>query len=222
MKTFYDVLNISENASIEEINYAYNNLKAQYEQYLSDPFNSAKAEEKLKKIDLAFKVLGDIERKSAYDKDLANMRNNEIMANLQKNTDSHNQTIRLQEEQQRREEEEKKAKEAKLRAEKLEREKQEKLKFVQAEIEKQIENQKKQYEIEEKNRKKLEAEKLSAYKKYLKEMGVIKDSPIKKAGRTIFATIIVLGSVFLIFQIPFVKNSILENEIIQSVFNIFK
>lgn len=220
MKTFYDVLNVSEDASIEEINQAYNSLKEKYRAYLLDPFNSAKAEEKIKKLDLAYQVLGNSERKGAYDKDLANMRNNELMSKLQKNTNTHNEKLKQEEENQRKEEEAKKAHEEKLRAEKLEKEKQERLRFVQAEIEKQIQNQKKQYEIEQKNRDKIEKEKQVAVKAYLKKMGVLKESPIKRFVKTILATIIVLGIVALIFQIPVVKNTILENEFIKSIFNI--
>lgn len=224
MKTFYDLLNVSEEASIEEITVAYNQLKEKYKSYLSDPFNSEKAEEKIKKLDLAYQILGDSERKASYDKDLANMRNNELMSNLQKNTDTHNEKLKQEEENQKKEEEAKKAHEEKLRAERLEKEKQEKLKFVQAEIEKQIEHQKKQYEIEQKNRKKLEENKQAEYRQYLRKMGFEVKEPfsIKKLGRTILATIIVLGVVVLIFQIPFIKNMVLENDIIQSVLNLFK
>lgn len=222
MKTFYDVLNISEDASIEDIHKAYNSLKAKYESYLVNPNNSAKAEEKIKKLELAYQVLGNIERKKAYDIDLNNARNNELMNNLQKNTDMHNEKIKKEEENQKKEIEQQKVHEDEMRAEKLEKMRQEKLKFIQAEIEKQIGNQKKQLEEEKKAKKKLEKKKQVAINKYLRKIGAIQESPLKRFLKTVFATIFVLGIVFLIFQIPFVKNSILGNETIQSILNLFE
>ena len=147
MKTFYDVLNISEGASVEEIETAYKELKNKYSAYLSDPLNSEKAEEKIKKIGIAYQILSNPEKKASYDKDLANMRANELMSNLQKNTDTHNEELKKQEEIRTQEEALIKAEKEKLLAEKLKKERDEKLKFIQDEINKQIEEQKKQHEI---------------------------------------------------------------------------
>ena len=250
MKTFYDVLNISEDASIEEIENAYKELKNKYRVYLSDPFNSEKAEEKIKKLDIAFQILSNPERKISYDKDLANMRNNELMSNLQKNTNSHNEELKKQEELANKEKAEKKAEQEKILLEKLEQERRKKIQFVENEVNKQIEEQqrkheinrqlaaqkkqeeiakqinefKKQQKLENKIKKNLEEQKLSEYRSYLRKMGVDVKEPfsIKKFFKTVLATIIVLGIVFLIFQIPFVKNAILENDAIQGFLNIFK
>ena len=151
MKTFYDVLNVSEDASLEEIAISYKELKSKYKSYLSDPFNSQKDEEKIKKLDIAYKILSDSERKASYDKDLANMRTNELMSNLQKNTDTHNEELKKQEEIQKQEDAAKRAEKERLLVEKLEKERQAKLQFVQDEINKQIEEQQKQHEINRQN-----------------------------------------------------------------------
>ena len=55
--------------------------------------------EKIKKIGIAFQILSNPEKKASYDKDLANMRNNELMSNLQKNTNSHNEELKKHSEQ---------------------------------------------------------------------------------------------------------------------------
>lgn len=249
MKTFYDVLNVSESASVEDIEIAYKELKNKYSIYLSDPLNSEKAEEKIKKLGIAYQILSNPEKKASYDKDLSNMRANELMNNLQKNTNTYNEELRKQEELKIQQEASIKAEKEKQLAEKLKKERDEKLKFIQDEINKQIEEQQKQHEkkvqaanqktqdldtqikehkkqqkLENKIRKKLEEQKMSEYRSYLRKMGVDVKEPfsIKKVIRTIFATIIVLGIVFIILQIPIVKNTILSNEIIQSILNLFK
>lgn len=224
MRTFYEVLNVAENATLEEISLAYENLKNKYKD------SSLEAERKddiLKKLNLAYSILSDVEKRNSYDKDLANMRNDEIMSNLQKNTSNHNEEIKKQEELQKKDEEEKKLKESILREElekqKLEKEKEEKIKFVQSQIEKQIETQKKQLEKEQKQRKKLEEAKRAEYKSYLRSMGVNVKEPftVKQLFRTLISTIIVVGIVIIILQIPFIKNAILNNETIKSIIEIF-
>lgn len=248
MKTFYDVLNIPEGASVEEIENAYKELKNRYSAYLSDPLNNEKAKEKIKKIGIAFQILSNPEKRASYDKDLANMRADQLMNNLQKNTNTHNEQLRKQEEIRIQQEALAKAEKEKLLAEKLKKERDEKLKFIQDEINKQIEEQQKQHEIkvkeanqkldldtqikehkkqqklENKIRKKLEEQKMAEYRSYLRKMGVSVKEPfsIKTVIRTVIATIIVLGMVFFIIQIPIVKNTILGNEVIQSFLNIFK
>lgn len=224
MKTFYDVLNVAENATVEEISLAYQELK---DKYKNSSLSLNENDNILKKLDLAYSILSDVEKRNLYDKDLANMRNNELMNNLQKNTSTYNDEIKKQEELQKKNEEEKRLKEEALREQlekqKLEKEKEEKIKLVQAQIEKQIENQKKQLDQEQKQRKKLEEAKRAEYKNYLRSMGVnVKEQfTVKQLFRTLISTIIVCGIVIIILQIPFIKNAILNNEVIKSVIDIF-
>lgn len=224
MKTFYDVLDVAENATLEEINLAYNDLK---DKYLISSLDPERKQDILKKLNLAYSILSDNQKRSLYDKDLASMRNDEIMSNLQRNTSNHNNEVKKQEDLQKKEEEEKKLKEKILREElekqKLEKEKEEKIKFVQAQIENQIEIQKKQLEQEQKQRKKLEEAKRAEYKNYLRSMGVKVKEPftVKQLFRTLISTIIVVGIVIIILQIPFIKNAILNNDTIKSIIEIF-
>ena len=215
MKTFYDVLKINENATADEIVNAYNKLKEKYRENLKDPFNSDKAEELLKRLEIAFKVLGNEENRRAYDRDLSNARANELMNNLQKNTDTYNEEV---------EEIKKKESEQKVDDEELQKEKQAKLKFVQNEIEKQIQEQQKQLKIERKNRKKVEENKAQEYRSYLRSIGLNVQEPltVKRFFKILIATVIVLLVVIFIFQIPVVKNAILNSESLKSFLELFK
>ncbi len=226
MKTFYDVLKINENATADEIVNAYNILKEKYRENLKDPFNSDKAEELLKKLEIAFKVLGNEENRKAYDRDLSNARANELMNNLQKNTDTYNEEVQKKEELKQKEVEEikKKESEQKVDDEELQKEKQAKLKFVQNEIEKQIQEQQKQLKIERKNRKKIEENKAQEYRSYLRSIGLNVQEPltVKRFFKILIATVIVLLVVIFIFQIPVVKNAILNSESLKSFLELFK
>jgi len=64
-KSLYDILEVSENASIEEIKKSYRKLAKKYH---PDINKDSKAEEKFKEINSAYEVLGDSEKKKQYDK----------------------------------------------------------------------------------------------------------------------------------------------------------
>lgn len=64
-KSLYSILEISENASAQEIKKAYRKLAKEYH---PDRNKSSEAEEKFKEINSAYQVLSDPEKKSQYDK----------------------------------------------------------------------------------------------------------------------------------------------------------
>ncbi len=63
-KSLYQTLNISENASADEIKKAYRKLARQYH---PDVNKSAEAEEKFKEINGAYEILSDPQKKAEYD-----------------------------------------------------------------------------------------------------------------------------------------------------------
>ena len=64
-KSLYQTLNISENASADEIKKAYRKLAREYH---PDINKSPQAEEKFKEINAAYEILGDPQKKAEYDR----------------------------------------------------------------------------------------------------------------------------------------------------------
>ena len=213
--------------SIDEIKNAYNELKDKYESYLLIPEKKEKAEKFLSKLEIAYKVLGREETRNSYDKDLVKMRNDELMNNLQRNTVEYNREFekenqeRLQneieeKEKQKREAEERiiqeKLKQEKLNQEKLKKQKiieennlkQRKLKAIQESIEDQVKKQKKQFELEQKSK---EILRKTIEKEYKKSVRITK---FKSLFIKIISIIVLLVIVFLISQIPFIKDFYIE------------
>ena len=211
MKTFYDVLNVKEDATLEEITTAYKNLKSKYELELLLPEKKEQIQKILKNVEVAYKVLGNAENKAKYDNDLQVMRNNELMSKLQQNTNEYNKEIQKKEELELLERKQKEAEE-RLIVEQEEKRKAEEIKnkrtqIIQEAIQKQIEEHKQQQEIIEKNRKKIQKQ-------------IERNSFKNRFIRTIIAVLVVLLVVFLIFQIPFVKNWFnVRLEVIKNLFN---
>ncbi len=72
METLYDVLEVSRKASPEIIDKAYKTLAKKYHPDLQTGDNKVIAEEKMKKINEAYSVLGDEQRRKKYDEKLEN------------------------------------------------------------------------------------------------------------------------------------------------------
>ena len=64
-RDYYEILGISRSASAEEIKRAYRKLAKQYH---PDIYNGADAEARIKEINEAYEVLGDPQKRSAYDR----------------------------------------------------------------------------------------------------------------------------------------------------------
>ncbi len=197
MKTFYDLLKVSEDASYEEIITAYKSQKSKYEAYLLIPMKKEQTEEILKKLEIAYKVLTNEENRKAYDRDLANMRNNELMSNLQKNTNEYNKEVEEREAKQKQEELEKEEIRKQQEAEELQKRRVEAVKNA---IEKQVKEQKKQIEEENKTRKMLQNAIEKEYKKQ------VRNSKFKLVGKKILIVVVFLAVLLLILQLPFVKD----------------
>lgn len=70
METLYDVLEVSRKASKEVIEKAYKTLAKKYHPDMQTPENRAKAEEMMKKINEAYSVLSDEQKRQKYDERL--------------------------------------------------------------------------------------------------------------------------------------------------------
>ena len=71
MKTLYEILEVSENASAEVIEKAYKVLAKRYHPDLQAPEDKAKAEKKMKEINEAYEILGDEAKRKEYDNKLS-------------------------------------------------------------------------------------------------------------------------------------------------------
>lgn len=77
MKTLYEILEVSENASGEIIEKAYKTLAKKYHPDLQEEANKKQAEAMMKKINEAYEILGNEEKRSRYDAELEEKRNQE-------------------------------------------------------------------------------------------------------------------------------------------------
>lgn len=72
MKDYYEILEVSKNASEEIIEKAYKVLAKKYHPDLQEEQNKKHAEEKMKLINEAYEVLSDIDKRKKYDIELEN------------------------------------------------------------------------------------------------------------------------------------------------------
>ena len=93
--TLYEMLEVSENASDEVIEKAYKVLAKKYHPDLQKEQNKKSAEIKMKKINEAYEILGNKEKRREYDLKLQMEREEEKIRNQQENTiaDLSNQVI---------------------------------------------------------------------------------------------------------------------------------
>ena len=77
-KTLYEILEVSENASNEIIEKAYKVLVKKYHPDLQQGADKTKAEEMMKKLNEAYEVLSDEEKRSRYDLELEEKRQEEL------------------------------------------------------------------------------------------------------------------------------------------------
>jgi len=77
MKTLYEILEVSENASEEIIEKAYKVLAKKYHPDLQQADNKVKAEEKMKEINDAYDILSNKQKRENYDNELSEKREEE-------------------------------------------------------------------------------------------------------------------------------------------------
>ena len=77
MKNYYEMLEVSENASKEVIDKAYKVLAKKYHPDLQEEKNKKAAEEKIKSLNEAYEVLSNPQKKQAYDAKLERLKKEE-------------------------------------------------------------------------------------------------------------------------------------------------
>lgn len=88
MKTLYEKLEVSENASDEIIEKAYKVLAKKYHPDLQAPENKKTAESKMKEINEAYDILSNSEKRKAYDDELKTKREEERRQQEYSNTNN--------------------------------------------------------------------------------------------------------------------------------------
>ena len=90
-KNYYEILEVNQNASPEIIEKAYKTLVKKYHPDLQQDENKNKYEEKIKKINEAYDILSDSEKRKKYD---LNLKNTEISSEEFKNLINENNNLK--------------------------------------------------------------------------------------------------------------------------------
>lgn len=78
MENYYEILQVSQNASKEIIDKAFKTLAKKYHPDANSPENKAFAEEQFKKINTAYEVISDKEKRKKYDDELKRINENKV------------------------------------------------------------------------------------------------------------------------------------------------
>ena len=182
-KTLYEILEVSEKASPEVIEKAYKVLVKKYHPDLQKEEDKKNAEVMMKKINEAYEVLQDAQKRMEYDKNLEEIRKEEIEKNSGnynlENNNYNNLDINYHEQQ-------------------------------KVELEKQLREEeiKRRMQMQEN----LNMEYQNAYENYLRSLGYrIKKRWTKEKIRDLFITILIIVVIFAILWIIPPTNKIIRN-----------
>jgi len=90
MKSYYEILEVNENASNEVIEKAYKVLAKKYHPDLQSEENKKAAEEKMKKINEAYEILISDVKRQDYNKLLSEEKEAELLTQIKKYNTAHN------------------------------------------------------------------------------------------------------------------------------------
>lgn len=93
MKMYYEMLEVSENASREVIEKAYRVLVKKNHPDLQTSENKVKAEERIKKINEAYEILSDESKKKQYDIELKQYKENELNKKIEQHRNRNETSI---------------------------------------------------------------------------------------------------------------------------------
>lgn len=212
-KNYYDILQVNKNASPEIIEKAYKVLAKKYHPDLQPEENKKQSEEIFKKINEAYETLSNPEKKQTYDETLAGREQNYSSSSQQRqttntaNTTSQQQTTNAT------------AYTNPLSEDELRyRQQQEILRQQQIQQEKQY-----QEELQQARQKAY----YDAYIQDLKNRGykIRYKKSLKEFLKDILAILLVILILFILWQIPFVKNYFIslyqENEMLHMIVDVF-
>ena len=238
MVTIYDLLEVEEDASKEEIEKAYSRLVLEYRQDIKFDDKTNKENEMIvNRLKLAYEILTDDAKRKRYDYELAQKRAENLLQNVsvsqEETTDSIN-TISENE----------KSEKSTLSDQQIMNEEKESLKteeqkdFEEANILTDDEKNKirkaaqKEFKQKLKKAKQAEAEYNEAYNQayndYLRKMGYQVKEPwtLKRVKRVVIAILVVILTCFIMWHIPPIKRMLIElyeeNFIIKALVNIMK
>lgn len=202
MKTLYEILEVSENASNEVIEKAYKVLVKKYHPDLQSPENKKEAETKIKEINEAYEILSNEQKKKEYDESLERKR--KIAQEHNNDTAQYNKSINTQQVQE----------DSYDRAYDMQRRRyEEELRKQQEKVRKQMEqNMQEQYE--------------NAYYNYLKSLGYkIKEKwTWQKTKKLIIILLILIGIIIILWFLPPTHNWLMQfyenNKIIKIIIDI--
>lgn len=199
MKTFYDILKVKQNATQEEILNSYYKLEKKY----------SNNNEILKKLQIAKEVLTNSDARNNYDKKLEEIKQNELISNINNNTINYN--IKKQEDEKRIEE---KSKQMEIENEKniLKQKEQEELKRQKEQRKKEKKYEKLENKINKEQEKKTKELYEEAYASYLESLGfkVKRRWTIKRIKRLIISSIALIVICFILWNIPIVREKLTD------------
>lgn len=225
MENYYDILEVSQKASEEVIEKAYKVLAKKYHPDLQTPENKNQAEEKMKKINEAYSILSDQQKRAEYDEKLL-----ESKEEYTKKYTQQNQTENIYTQQKGNQEE--------LYRQQIERqireeayreqiEKQIREEAYKEQIEKQMRGQAyKQQAENQKYREKMEEEYNNAYYNYLRSLGYkIKEKWTWKKFLNFIKAIAIMATIAVILWFFPPTNKLMvsfyeSNPILQAICNI--
>ena len=222
--TYYEILEVSEKASNEVIEKAYKVLAKKYHPDLYTGKEKSFAEEKMKEINYAYDVLGNEEKRKAYDAELARNREQEQRRREEQNI-RYNQDSRK--EQQAGDFYQEQAKNQNINGQAYSKEQSGYYNY-QSDINKAYEKklQKEELKQRKKMQENLNKEYKNAYEEYLRNLGYkVKHSWTKENIRDLIIVILIMLGIFLILWfIPpthdWMVNFYEENTILKTIIDI--
>lgn len=198
MKDYYEILEVSKNASEEIIEKAYKVLAKKYHPDLQEEQNKKQAEEKMKLINEAYEVLSDVDKRKKYDIELENEEERKIQ---EQQIDNYNKENRYEEEYDENEDE-----------------------YSEPLTKKQIKEQRRQ---ERKAQKEYREEQERQYARYMRSLGYkVKERwTLKRFIRLLKAIVVIIIFLLIIWIFPPTHKLLVEvyeqNSIIRAMVEIF-
>lgn len=229
MNTLYEIFQVSEDASQDEIKSAYEKLIRKYEE---EP-QTEKVLQKLQRTKIAYEILSNVEKRKRYDLDLANKRAEELFKNVEQKQESEqilnlqNNEIKQKDKEENKDkkfEEQISAEAQKLRIQNeidrqinlaIEKQRidQERVKLYEKEVKKQAKKQiKKEKKLAKKNAQNEREMQIQAYGKYLESQGYKVRYPWTwpRIKRLMIALTSVIISCIVLWQIPFIRENLIK------------
>lgn len=224
MVTIYDLLEVNEKASKEEIEQAYEKLILRYHKNpkLTEQEN-ANNEQILNKLKIAYDILVDDEKRAKYDKDLAKKRAEELIKNVSVSKEEPEKPVEVKQTPVENKTPEVKQ-EAKVEDEEVELSEQEKNEIKKSAEQEFKENLKRAKKAEEEYNKAYN----EAYNNYMRKLGYKVKEPLtlKRFLNTLIFIVATIITCFIFWLIPPVRNLLIdlynENIVIKSLVDIIK